>query len=219
MFDFSVLSQLPFLLSGFEITVLLALTTAVTTTVTGLVLAIGRLYGPKWLSVIVTFYIDTMRAIPELAVLVWIYFSVPILIGLPLPPFWAALLAMTIQVSAYAAEMYRAGITSVRRGQTQAGLSLGMSGWEILTRILLPQAFIRMLPNYGSFLTVVIKDTAIASMVAVPELMRNSEALAMQIYRPVELYTIAIILYFCLLFPTTRLINIIYRRIAHLGRS
>jgi len=218
-FDFSVLASLPFILKGLQVTLMLAGTTAVTCSIVGLLLALMRLYGPRWLSILVTFYIDSMRAIPELVVLIWIFFSIPILTGLSLPPFWAALLALTVQVSAYAAEIVRAGLTSIRKGQTQAALTLGMSQWQLLRKILLPQALVRMLPAYGSFLTMIIKDTAIASMVAVPELMRNSEVVAQQTYRSVEVYTITMLLFFCILFPTTRIVEFIYRRVAHLGRS
>jgi polar amino acid transport system permease protein len=168
---------------------------------------------------IVTFYIDTMRSIPELVVLVWIFFSIPILTGLSMPPFWAALVALTVQVAAYVAEVVRAGLTSIRNGQTMAGLALGMSHAQILRKILLPQAIVRMLPSYGSLLTMIIKDTAIASMVAVPELMRASETLQQRTYRGIEIYTIAMILFFLVLFPTTRIVEAIYRRVAHLGRS
>jgi polar amino acid transport system permease protein len=182
-------------------------------------MALGRLYGPRWLSIILTFYIDTMRAVPELVVLIWIFFSVPVLTGLSLPPFYAALLALTVQVSAYAAEVFRAGLMSIRKGQTQAGLTLGMSHAQILRKILLPQAVVRMLPSYGSYLTMIIKDTAIASMVAVPEMMRNAEVVAQQTYRSMEVYTITMILFFCILFPTTRIVELIYRRVQHLGRS
>jgi polar amino acid transport system permease protein len=219
MFDFGVLAFLPFILKGLRLTIILAVTTAVTTSIVGLFLALGRLYGPRWLSVILTFYIDTMRAIPELVVLIWIFFSVPILTGLSLPPFVAALIALTVQVSAYAAEIVRAGLTSVRIGQTHAGMTLGMSHAQILRKVLLPQALVRMLPSYGSFLTMIIKDTAIASLVAVPEMMRNAEVVAQQTYRSMEVYTITMFLFFCILFPTTQLVELIYRRVAHLGRS
>jgi polar amino acid transport system permease protein len=217
--DLVVLDYLPFLLRGLSITFILAVTTAVTTSIVGLAMALGRLYGPRWLSVILTFYIDTMRAIPELVVLIWIFFSIPILTGMSLPPFWAALLALTVQVSSYAAEIVRAGITSIRKGQTDAGKTLGMSQPQILRRILLPQALVRMLPSYGSFLTMIIKDTAIASLVAVPELVRNSEVVAQQTYRSIETYSLVMLMFFIVLFPTTRIVEFIYRRVAYLGRS
>ncbi|HEX4296416.1 MAG TPA: amino acid ABC transporter permease [Devosia sp.] len=218
-FDFSVLKYWPFILSGFELNILLAAATAVTASIVGLALGLMRLYGPRWLSIIVTFYIDTMRSIPELVVLIWIFFSIPILAHISLPPFWAALFALTVQVAAYVAEVVRAGLTSIRAGQTAAGRALGMSHAQILRRVLLPQAVVRMLPAYGSLLTMIIKDTAIASMVAVPELMQHSETLAQRTYRGIEVYTIAMVLFFIILFPTTRIVEFIYRRVQHLGRS
>ena len=160
-----------------------------------------------------------MRAIPELVVLVWVFFAIPILTGISLPSFWAALVALTIQVAAYVSEIVRSGLGSIRQGQTNAGLALGMSMPQILFRILLPQALVRMIPPYNTIISMTIKDTAIASMIAVPELMRRSETLASQSYRPVEVFTTALILYFCLLFPVTRLVEIAYRRLQHLGRS
>lgn len=218
-FDFSVLRYWPFILSGFEINILLAVTTAITASIAGLLLGLGRLYGPRPLSAVLTFYIDTMRSIPELVVVIWIFFAVPILTGLSLPPFWAALIALTVQVAAYVAEVWRAGLTSIRPAQAAAGRALGMSQIQILRHILLPQAFVRMLPAYGSLLTMIIKDTAIASMVAVPELMQHSETLQQRTYRGIEVYTIAMALFFIVLFPTTRAIEAIYKRVAHLGRS
>ena len=218
-FDFSVLKYWPFILQGFELNILLAVATAITASIVGLALALARLYGPRWLSIIVTFYIDTMRSIPELVVLIWIFFSIPILTKMSLPPLWAALLALTVQVAAYVAEVVRAGLTSIRAGQTSAGMALGMSHAQILRRVLLPQAIVRMLPAYGSLLTMIIKDTAIASMVAVPELMQHSETLAQRTYRGIEIYTIAMVLFFLILFPTTRIVEFIYRRVQHLGRS
>ena len=218
--DFSsVFANLPFILAGFQVTLWLSLLTAVGATCVGLLLGLGRLYGPRWLSVVLTFYIDTMRSIPEVVVMIWIFLAVPILSGLSLPPFYAALLALTLQVSAYVAEVLRAGINSIRRGQTQAGLTLGMSGSQIIWKILMPQAAIRMLPSYGSVLTIIIKDTAIAALIAVPELVHNSDVLVLKIYRSTELFTTAMVLYFIVLFPTTRLIEFIYRRVQHLGRS
>ena len=124
-----------------------------------------------------------------------------------------------MHLAAYAAEIIRAGIESVRQGQTRAALALGMSRAQILRRIVLPQAVVRMLPAFGSLLSVTIKDTAIASVIAVPELMRQSETIAGQSFQPIEVYTFAMFVYFVLLFPVTRGVDRLYRRVAHLGRS
>jgi polar amino acid transport system permease protein len=154
-----------------------------------------------------------------LVVLVWTFFALPIVAGVTLPPFWAALAGLTVHLAAYAAEIIRAGIESVRPGQTRAALALGLSRAQVLLRIVLPQAIVRMLPAFGSLLSVTIKDTAIASVIAVPELMRQSETLAGQSFQPIEVYSFAMLVYFVLLFPVTRGVDRFYRRVAHLGRS
>ena len=208
-----------FFASGFGVTIALSVISAITSIFAGLVIALLRLYGPRWLGVVLTFYVDTMRAIPVLVVLVWIYFAFPILAGVTFPPFWAALVALTLHIAAYSSEIVRAGIESIRPGQTRAGLAIGMSRAQILRKIVLPQAIIRMLPAFGSVLTMAIKDTAIATVIAVPELMHRAETVAGQSYRPVEVFTFVMVLYFLLLFPVTRVVDRLYQRLAHLGRS
>lgn len=218
--DFSpLIENWRFFASGLGVTVALSAISAVTSILAGLVIALLRLYGPRWLSTLLIFYVDTMRAIPVLVVLVWIYFAFPILAGVTFPPFWAALVALTLHIAAYASEIIRAGIESIRPGQTRAGLALGMSRAQILRKIILPQATIRMLPAFGSVLTMAIKDTAIATVIAVPELMHRAETVAGQSYRPVEVFTAVMVLYFLVLFPVTRGVDRIYQRLAHMGRS
>ena len=219
-YDFSVITDhWQFLAYGVGVTLTLAAFSGVTSIVAGFVVAIARLYGPRWLKPIVVLYIDSMRAIPVLVVLVWAFFALPIVAGITMPPFWAALLGLTVHLAAYAAEIFRAGIESVRPGQTRAALALGMSRAQIVRRIVLPQAVVRMLPAFGSLLSVTIKDTAIASVIAVPEFMRQSETVQGQTFQPIEVYTFAMLVYFVILFPITRGVDMIYRRVAHLGRS
>jgi polar amino acid transport system permease protein len=219
-FDFSpLIDSWRFLLDGLGVTLLLSIITVVCSLVAGSLIALLRIYGPAWLRVALTFYIDTMRAIPVLVVLVWIYFALPIATGLNLPSFWAAAFALSVHIAAYVAEIVRAVIESVRSGQIRAGLALGMSRAQVVQKIILPQALIRMLPAFGSIISITIKDTAIASVIAVPELMKRSETVAGQSFRPIEIFTVAMIVYFLILFPATRLIDVFYKRVAHLGRS
>jgi polar amino acid transport system permease protein len=219
-FDFSVIADhARFLAYGVGITLALSALSGVTSLITGFGVTLLRLYGPRWLKPGVVLYIDSMRAIPVLVVLVWTFFALPILTGITMAPFLAALVGLTVHLAAYAAEIIRAGIESVRPGQTRAALALGMSRAQILRRIVLPQAIVRMLPAFGSLLSVTIKDTAIASVIAVPELMRQSETVAGQSFQPIEVYTFAMLVYFVLLFPVTRGVDVFYRRVAHLGRS
>jgi polar amino acid transport system permease protein len=218
--DFSpLIDSWRFLASGLVLTILLSVASVVCSFALGLAVALGRMYGPAWLRAPLVFYIDSMRAIPVFVVLVWIYFAVPIISGYSFDPFWAALTGITIHVAAYVAEVIRAGITSIRKGQIQAGLAIGMSGAQIVRKVLLPQATVRMLPAFGSIVSVTIKDTAIAAVIAVPELMRQAETVAGQSYRPIEVFTTVMVIYFLLIFPVTRLIDRYYIRVAHLGRS
>jgi polar amino acid transport system permease protein len=219
-FDFGVITaHWRFLASGVGITLALSALSGLTSLALGLAVALLRLSGPRWLRPAVVLYVDSMRAVPVLVVLVWTFFALPMVTGLALPPFFSALLGLTLHLAAYAAEIFRAGIESVRPGQTRASLALGMSPAQILRRIVLPQAVVRMLPAFGSLLSVTIKDTAIASVIAVPEFMRQSETVAGQSFQPIEVYTFAMLVYFVLLFPVTRGVDAFYRRVAHLGRS
>ena len=219
-FDFSpILESWAFLASGLTTTLSLSVLCSVASLLLGLVCGIGRIYGGSITRLIIGFYVDTMRAIPVLVVIVWIYFALPLVSGLNLPPFWSACLAITIHVAAYVTEIVRAGIVSIRQGQARAALALGMSHYQVLKVVVLPQALIRMLPTIGSVLSVTIKDTAIASVIAVPEYMKQSETVAAQSFHPIEVFSLAMLVYFIILFPTTRFVDAVYRRYAYLGQS
>jgi polar amino acid transport system permease protein len=214
-----LLDSWQYLVAGLGVTLLLSLLTVACSMMLGFAVGLARCYGPAWLRWPLMFYIDSMRAIPVLVVLVWTYFAFPILTGVTLPPFWAALVALTAHIAAYVAEIVRAGITSVRPGQTRAALALGLSRAQTVREIVLPQAVVRMLPAFGSIISITIKDTAIAAVIAVPEYMKQSETVAGQSFHPFEVFTVAAVVYFIILFPITRVVDIIYVRLAHLGRS
>jgi len=218
--DFSpLLDSWRFLLGGLELTLALAALTVLCSLVVGSAVGLVRVYGPAWLRVPLVFYIDSMRAVPVLVVLVWGYFALPIVTGVTLPPFWAALVALSLHIAAYVAEIVRAGVSSVRPGQTRAALALGMSQAQAVREVILPQAIVRMLPAFGSIISITIKDTAIATVIAVPEYMNRSQTVAGESFRPVEVFLVAMAVYFIILFPTTRLVDMAYARLAHLGRS
>jgi len=218
--DFSpLLHSWRFLLGGLGLTLGLAALTVLCSLMLGGAIGLARCYGPTWVRVLLVFYIDSMRSVPVLVVLVWTYFALPIVTGAVLPPFWAGLIALTAQTAAYVAEIVRAGIESVRPGQARAALALGMSRVQAVRQVILPQAIVRMLPAFGSILSIAIKDTAIASVIAVPEYLDRSQTLAGQSFRPIEVYLTAMVVYFIILFPVTRTVDIAYVRLAHLGRS
>jgi polar amino acid transport system permease protein len=219
-FDFSpILAAWPFLAKALWVTVLVSLLSAALGVLLGVVVAVGRTYGPRLLDPVLGFYVDSMRAIPVLVVLVWGYFAFPLLVHRSLDAVTAAVVALGLHLAAYAAETIRAGLTSVRPGQMRAALAIGMSRPQAIRTVILPQALIRMLPALGSLLVIAIKDSAIASVVAVPELMRQSQILAGKTYRPFEIYSVAMLVYFCLCYPIARGVDAVYRRLAPLGSS
>jgi His/Glu/Gln/Arg/opine family amino acid ABC transporter permease subunit len=185
----------------------------------GITVGVLRTYGGRILDILLGFYVDTMRAIPLLVVLVWAFFAFPLVVGYSIDAITAGVVGLGIHLGAYVAETVRAGLTSVRRNQMQAALALGMDRFQAIRTIILPQALIRMLPALGSLFIIAIKDSAIASVIAVPELLRQTQIVAGKTFRPFELYTAAMLVYFALCYPVARGIDRVYRRIAHLGSS
>jgi polar amino acid transport system permease protein len=219
-FDFSpITDNWRYLAYGLWITISLSVLTMAAATLVGTAVALLRIYGPRWLALVLTFYVDSARSIPVLVVLVWMFFAFPLVVGFTLPPFWVAFVALSIYIAAYIAEIVRAGMLSVRPGQTRAALALGMSRAQTIFKVLLPQAAVRMLPPYGNMLSITIKNSAISSVIAVQDYLRASAVIADQTYRPLEVYTVAILVFFALIFPVTRAVDMIYTRLAHLGRS
>ena len=214
-----IIDSWPFLLKAVGVTLLISILSLTLGFVIGVVVASLRTYGGKFLDLTLGFYVDTMRAIPLLVILVWVYFAFPLLTGHTLNVIAAAIAALGIHLGAYTSETIRAGLTSVRRTQMSAALALGMSQFQAIRTIILPQAVIRMLPALGSLFVFAIKDSAIASVIAVPELLRQTQVVAGNTYRPFELYTAAMLVYFLLCFPVARGVDMIYRRVAHLGSS
>jgi polar amino acid transport system permease protein len=214
-----LLTRWQFLSAALWITVYISLLSLLFGFVIGVVVGAVRTYGGRFADAVLGFYVDSMRAIPLLVVLVWTFFAFPLIAGTSLSSVTAGVIALSIHLGAYMAETIRAGLTSVRKGQMQAALAVGMSRIEAIRKIILPQALIRMLPSLGSLCTFAIKDSAIASVIAVPELMRQSQIVAGQTYQYVVIYTALMIVYFLLCYPLARGVDRLYRRVAHLGSS
>lgn len=208
-----------FLLSGFLATIGLSSLAIVSSIILGGALGIFRCYGPRWATWIVVFYIDSMRALPLLPLLIWVFFVPPLLLGTFVSPFWAALFAITAHVSASIAEIFRAGINSVRIRQSQAAQSLGLSRVQTIVYVVLPQALVRMIPAFGNMATITVKDTALAGVIGVAELMNRAQTLATGSFRPTEVLTFTMFAFFAVMFPITRGTDWLYRKIAFLGRS
>ena len=214
-----VLRHWHFLAAAVGETILITVPSVLLGLVLGVLVGLGRAYGGRAGNAALGFYVDTMRAVPLLVILVWAYFAAPLLTGVPLQPWLAAVLVLGAHLAAYVAETVRAGVLSVRRGQMQAALALGLGPLDAVRRVVLPQALVRMLPPLGSLLVVAIKDSALASVIAVPELLRQSQVLSGITYRSFEVFTIAMGLYFVLCYPVVWCTEAWYRRVAFLGSA
>lgn len=214
-----LLTRWQFLGSALLVTAYISLLSMAFGFVIGVLVGGLRTYGGRAVDAVLGFYVDSMRAIPLLVILVWTFFAFPMVAGFSLGAVWSGVVALSLHLGAYMAETIRAGLTSVRKGQMQAALALGMSRFDAVGKIILPQALVRMLPSLGSLCTFAIKDSAIASVIAVPELMRQSQIVAGQTYQYVTIYTALMIVFFLLCYPVARGVDRLYRRVAHLGSS
>ncbi len=207
-----VWESLPFLLEGLWVTVLIVVACMGISLILGLVLALARISSYAWLRLVSAAYIDFFRGVPLLVLVFWAFFTVPIATGTPLPAIPTGIIAMSINLTAFVAEIYRAGIQSVTLGQRHAALSLGMTQRQALQRVILPQAFRHVVPPVASAWVSLFKDTALLSVIIVPELMYQARILAVQTYRPLEIYTVIALLYFVITWPQARAADWIYER-------
>lgn len=204
--------SLEFLLGGLGLTVGLSLLSMGAGLVLGMLVSFARLASWRPLRAIASLYTDFLRGTPLLVQILWIYYSLPILTGVVFSPFVSAAIALTLNLSAFISEVYRAGIQSIGRGQREAALALGMSQWQAMRRVILPQSIRRVLPPLGSIWVSLFKDTAIVSVIAVPELMYRGKVLSIETYRPVEIYTVVAIIYFLVTYPQARAVDWLFER-------
>ena len=211
-----VTSNLPYLLRGIRVTVAVTFAAMALGAVVGLFVALLRMSRARGLQVLAGLYIDVWRSTPLLVQLIWVFYALPILIGHSMTPLVAGVLTMALHVSAYLAEIYRAGILSIAVGQRHAGLSLGMTPGQVLRRIVLPQAVTRMLPPIGSQFISLFKESALVSLITLPELMWQAQSLAAFTMRPLEILSAAALIYMVLTLPQAVLVNYLHRRyLAH----
>lgn len=214
-FDFTlVLQSLPVLMRGLAVTVQLWIPSIVIGLAVGFFLALARLSDRALLRAPSLAYIELFRDTPVLIQLIWFFYAFPIIIGVQLSPFSAALLGLALNTSAYCAEIYRGGIQSIARGQWEGARALGMRRSKILQRIILPQVFKRMLPAFTNRAIEVAKMSSLASVISVHELMYQGRLLSSTYYRPLEILTTVAVIYFILIYPGTWLSARLERRLA-----
>lgn len=209
--NYEVIARImPMLIRGIGNTVALAGTTIVVGGAVGVLICLARLYGPKWLRALAMAYVDVFRAIPILVLLVLIYYALPFL-GLRLNSFVSATTALGLVFSSFTAEVFRAGIQAIPRGQTEAAMALGLSFPVTIWKVILPQAFRIAIPPHTSNAVAIAKDTSLASVVAMPDLLKQATDAQALTANPSPLIAAAL-MYLIVLLPAVRLVSMLEDR-------
>ena len=206
-FDFSVVSDYgPVFLRGLGITTLLTLVVITLAGTLAIPLAVARLAKRRLVRWPADLFVEVVRATPLILQLIYIYYVLPA-VGIRLQPISAAIIGLTLNYSAYMSEVYRSGIEAVPKGQLEAAAALGLSPFPVLRKVVLPQAIRIVLPALGNYLIALFKDTALASVVTVQELMFSGQIIAARNYKYFTVYTITGILYFSVGYPSALIIR------------
>ncbi|CAM4102757.1 MAG: amino acid ABC transporter permease [Comamonas sp.] len=169
----------------------------------GLVAGLGRLSRHKWITLPLRAFVEVFRCTPVLVQLVWFYYALPVLTGIEMSAPVAAALCLSLYGGAFYSEIIRGGVISIDAGQTEAAQAIGMTQFQLMRRIILPQAFKRMVPPLMSQSIMQLKNTSLLSVLAVPDLLYQGQVIAHDTYRPLEVYTFIAVAYFVILLPAT----------------
>ena len=193
------LTNLKFLLSGMGVTIYISVISIIISMILGFVVAIPSLAKNKFLTYMNIGYVEIVRAIPLLVLILWIYYGLPIMTGLSFSPFVSGIIALAISESAFQAEIFRAGINSIKKSQWEAGSSLGLTFYKRLRLVILPQAIKNILPALGNQFVYVLKMSSLVSIIGIADLTRKANELVVSTYRPLEIYTFLILEYLILI--------------------
>ena len=193
------MSNLEFLVSGLSYTVLLSVTAISISVVVGLLIALPGLAANRYLRGLNRVYVEGMRAIPILVLILWVYYGLPQVAGFTLTAFWAGVIALAVSDSAFEAEIFRAGIQSIDKGQFEAAHTISLSYTDTMRFVILPQAIRRILPALGNQLVYMLKMSSLVSIIGMQELTRKANELVVTEYRPLEIYTVLLLEYLVLI--------------------
>jgi len=202
---------------GFLFSVQLTLTAMIGGILLGTVLALMRLSGKRWLETPAAIYVDTLRSVPLVMVILWFYLLIPNLVrpyGIELGSERSALITFTLFEATYYSEIMRAGIQSVSRGQVFAGYAMGMSYRQTMQLVVLPQAFRNMLPVLLTQTIVLFQDTSLVYAINAYDLLKGFESAGKNINRPVETYLLAALVYLVICFSLSMLVRRLQKKIA-----
>ncbi|MGL4188331.1 MAG: amino acid ABC transporter permease [Sphaerotilus sulfidivorans] len=215
--DFSFLSGevlATYVTKGFLFSLQLTLVAMVGGIVLGTLLALMRLSGKPWLAGPAAAYVNTMRSIPLVMVILWFFLLIPLMIGRPMGAEVSALITFTLFEAAYYSEIMRAGIQSVPRGQVFAGYAMGMSYRQTMQLVVLPQAFRNMIPVLLTQTIILFQDTSLVYAIGAYDMLKGFEIAGKNFNRPVETYIVAALIYFVICFSLSMLVKHLQKKIA-----
>ena len=207
------LTNLKFLLSGLTTTVYISVLSIIISAIVGFIVAIPSLAKNKFLTYINIGYVEIVRAIPLLVLILWIYYGLPIMTGISFSPFVSGIIALSISESAFQAEIFRAGINSIKKAQWEAGSSLGLNFFKRLRLVILPQAIKNILPALGNQFVYVLKMSSLVSIIGIGDLTRKANELVVSTYRPLEIYTFLILEYLVLILIVSYFVRKLEKRL------
>ncbi|MBT5853172.1 MAG: amino acid ABC transporter permease [Paracoccaceae bacterium] len=205
--------NLKFLMSGYYFTLLLSFTSIFISIAVGLLVALPGLSKNPWLRNFNRVYVEIVRSVPILVLILWVYYGLPPMTGLEINVFWAGVIALALSDSAFQAEIFRAGIQSIDRGQYEASHSISLNYKDTMRFVILPQAIRRILPALGNQLVYMLKMSSLVSVIGMQELTRKANELVVTEYRPLEIYTILVLEYLVLILVVSAGVRWLERRL------
>ena len=205
--------NLKFLMSGYYFTLLLSFTSILISIAVGLLIALPGLSKNPWLRNFNRVYVEIVRSVPILVLILWVYYGLPPMTGLEINVFWAGVIALALSDSAFQAEIFRAGIQSIDRGQYEASHSISLNYQDTMRFVILPQAIRRILPALGNQLVYMLKMSSLVSVIGMQELTRKANELVVTEYRPLEIYTILVLEYLVLILVVSAGVRWLERRL------
>ena len=213
MFDFQlIVDSLPLLFQGACVTVQITAISVGLGLFFGLFIGIAQISRVAFFRIPAKIYVDFIRGTPLLVQIFIIYFALPIILGTRIEPFVAAVAACSINSGAYVAEIFRAGIQSIDKGQMEAGRSLGMSWTQTMRYIVIPQAFRRTIPQLGNEFIAMLKDSSLVSVIGFEELTRKGQLVIASTYGSLEIWTAVAIIYLIMTLSITRFVAFLEKR-------
>ena len=207
------LTNVKFLLSGLTTTIYISVISIFISMIIGVIVALPSLSNNKFLTYFNIGYVEIVRAIPLLVLILWVYYGLPIMTGLSFSAFTSGIIALSISESAFQAEIFRAGINSIKKAQWEAGSSLGLNFFKRLRLVIMPQAIKNILPALGNQFVYVLKMSSLVSIIGIGDLTRKANELVVTTYRPLEIYTFLILEYLVLILIVSYFVRKLEKRL------